>query len=176
MNNRATPELLERLLDGHGAALRLFASQWTESPDDCVQEALLQLVRQPTLPERIVPWLYRVVRNQAISLRRASLRRARHETAAAIERPSWFSVGGEALVDPECLTKALQSLAENHREVIVAKIWGRLTFEQIAEVLGISRSSAHRLYEAGLHELRERLKRLCRNKDEITKSTPSSAN
>ena len=39
MKRRVTSELLERLIEQHGAALELFASQWTESPEDCVQDA-----------------------------------------------------------------------------------------------------------------------------------------
>lgn len=85
MGSRVTPELLERLLDEHGAALELFASQWTNAPEDCVQEALLQLVRQPRLPDRVVAWLYRVVRNRGISHRRSLASRSRHETAAGLQ-------------------------------------------------------------------------------------------
>jgi len=36
-------ELLGRLLDEHGPALALYASQWTDAADDCVQEALIEL-------------------------------------------------------------------------------------------------------------------------------------
>ena len=43
MNGPIDAELLGRLLDEHGAALALYASQWTESADDCVQEALVEL-------------------------------------------------------------------------------------------------------------------------------------
>jgi RNA polymerase sigma-70 factor (ECF subfamily) len=170
MSNQVTPELLQRLLDEHGAALELFASQWTEAPDDCVQEAFLQLVRQPTPPERVVPWLFRVVRNRAISLRRASQRRQRHESAVATERPSWFQSEENGVVDDEMLTAGLRALSDEHREVIVARIWGGLSFEQIAEVIGASRSSAHRRYEAGLGELRERLGLTWLNKDKTANS------
>jgi RNA polymerase sigma factor (sigma-70 family) len=175
MDNGLTPELLERLLDQHGAALQLFAAQWTTTPEDCVQESFLQLMRQRKLPDRIVPWLFRVVRNQAISQRRTSVRRARHEAAAAVERPSWFSTGAEAFVDDERLSAALGSLTEDHREVIVAKIWGGLSFEQIAEVVGISRSSVHRRYELGLTILRERLEGKWINKTKAMGSTNSNA-
>jgi RNA polymerase sigma-70 factor (ECF subfamily) len=45
----------------------------------------------------------------------------------------------------------------DEREVIVAHLWGGLTFEQIAAVAGCSSSTAHRRYAAGLSALRERL-------------------
>ena len=156
MANPVSPELLERLLEEHGAALELFASQWTHAPDDCVQEAFLQLVRQPAVPERVVPWLYRVVRNRAISLLRKSQRQRRHETAAS-RRETWFVPTAESTIDPVAVTAALAALPDEQREVIVARIWGGLNFEQIAEVVGASTSSAHRRYEAGLAALRIKL-------------------
>ena len=42
----ADQELLSRLLDEHGAALVLYAQQWSRSPEDVVQEAFIQLMRQ----------------------------------------------------------------------------------------------------------------------------------
>lgn len=174
MTQPVTPELLSRLLDEHGAALELFASQWTEMPEDCVQEAFLQLVRQSKTPDLVVPWLFRVVRNRAISLRRSSQRRQRHESAAAIERSSWFQPKTRSLIDDAKLTKTLRSLSDEYREVIVAKIWGGLSFEQIAEVVGTSRSSAHRRYNAGLRILRERLGLTCQN-ETTTSSLNSNA-
>lgn len=157
MSDAVTPDLLERLLNEHAAALELFASQWTVAAEDCVQEAFIQLVKQKRMPQRVVPWLFRVVRNGAISQQRAAARRRRHESAAADERPSWFKAAEQNLVDDETLTDALRTLSDDHREVIVAKLWGGLTYEQIAEVIGVSKSSVHRRYEAGLRVLRERL-------------------
>lgn len=155
MANQVTPELLERLLEEHGGALELFAAQWTNAPDDCVQEAFLELVRQPAVPEKIVPWLYRVVRNRAISFLRRGLRQRKHEAAAS--RPEcWFAATGESVLDAQTTTAALRELPDEQREVIIARIWGGLNFEQIGEVVGASTSSAHRRYEAGLLALRTR--------------------
>jgi len=176
MTQPVTPELLSSLLDEHGSALELFASQWTGMPEDCVQEAFLQLVRQSKPPDQVVPWLFRVVRNRAISLRRSSQRRQRHESAAAIERASWFQPVPRSPIDDAKLTEALRSLSDEHREVIVAKIWGGLSYEQIGEVVGTSRSSAHRRYEAGLRILRERLELTCQNEAFQNKTTTSSRN
>jgi DNA-directed RNA polymerase specialized sigma24 family protein len=44
------------------------------------------------------------------------------------------------------------------REVVVARIWGGLTFEELAHLVGCSLPTAHRRYQAGLVALRERLK------------------
>jgi len=151
------PEILARLLDAHGAVLVLYARQWCDAPEDVVQEAWVSLVRQPAIPENVVGWLYRVVRNGAISARRAESRRRRREAAVSRRDPPWFVSSAEAAIDAEAATEALRGLPVEQREIIVARLWGGLPLEQIAAVAGCSTSTAHRRYQAGLSALRERL-------------------
>jgi RNA polymerase sigma-70 factor (ECF subfamily) len=158
------PEHLGQLLDDHAAALVLYARQWCAMPEDIVQEAFLQLVRQKPVPDCPLPWLYRVVRNQAISAARQARRRQRHEAAAAARAPAWFAPTEGAGLDAAAAATALASLPEGQREVVVAHLWGGLTFEQIAELIGTSSSTAHRYYAAGLACLRERLRVSCPEK------------
>lgn len=157
MNEAAQVELLSSLLDEHGGALELFAAQWTDSPEDCVQEAFVELARQREWPRQPAAWLYRVVRNRAIGRARALERRRRHERLAASLAPAWSVPADEPAVTVDELAAALQSLDESLREVVVARVWGCLSFEQIAEAVGASVSSAHRRYTAGLVELRRTL-------------------
>src|SRR4029077_3170388 len=84
------PEPLGRLMDAHGAALVLYARQWCASPEDVVQEAFVKLAVQRSPPAEVVGWLYRVVRNGALSAARAEQRRRRHETRAVAGAPAWF--------------------------------------------------------------------------------------
>jgi RNA polymerase sigma-70 factor (ECF subfamily) len=156
MSGPVTPEQLAQIIDRHAAALTLFAAQWTASADDCVQEALLKLVRERRCPENVLAWLYRVVRNQAISSLRAEQRRQKHESAAAFTE-TWFEVGAENGVDAKAVTEILRSLPKELREIVVARIWGGLSFEQIAEVVSASRSTVHRRYQEALETLRSRL-------------------
>jgi RNA polymerase sigma factor (sigma-70 family) len=151
------PELLGRLVDRHAAALVLYARQWCAAPEDVVQEAFLKLVAQRPPPDNPVPWLYRVVRNAALGAARAERRRRFHEEAAAQQVPAWFVNPEPEGLDVRAVTAGLQALPPEQREVIVAHLWGGLTFEQIAEVAGCSSSTAHRWYAAGLAVLRERL-------------------
>jgi RNA polymerase sigma-70 factor (ECF subfamily) len=152
-----SPEMLGRLMDDHADALVLYARQWCTSPEDVVQEAFLRLSSLPSPPSSIVPWLYRVVRNGAISQGRKARRRRHHEMAAAERSAPWFAHSQGAEVDIEVLTQALQSLADEQREAIIAHLWGGLTFEQIASVMDSSSSSVHRWYLGGLSSLREKL-------------------
>ena len=156
-----TPELLGRLLDEQGGALALYAAQWTDAADDCVQEALIELAAQRELPANPVAWLYRVVRNRAISHYRSSRRREAREELAGRLRPREGDAPAEPAVDALELAAALESLDEPLREAVVARTWGGLGFEQIAELAGCSVSTAHRRYEAGLAALRERLQLSC---------------
>lgn len=152
---------LRTLLEKHSAALVLYARQWCATPEDVVQEALIKLVRQRTAPEKLLPWLYRVVRNGAISACRSELRRRHHESQAATKSSSWFINKSEDHLDAETATEALQGLPLEQREVLVARLWSGLTFAEIGELTGTSSSTTHRIYEAALKELRERLNLPC---------------
>ena len=109
VDERVTPELLGSLLDEHGGALALYAAQWTENADDCVQEALIELAGQSHVPASPVAWLYRVVRNRAISQYRSSRRRERREQLALRLRPrEGVPPGQTAESDSEQLAAAVQ--------------------------------------------------------------------
>ena len=164
-------DLLASLLDRHADALVLFARQFCDTPEDVVQDAFLKLASLSRPPEHPGAWLFRVVRNRAVDASLAAGRRRRYETKAAARSTAWFEPYADPDVegvDPREAERALSELRPEEREVIVAHLWGGLTFEQIAEALGTSSSSAHRLYHRGLAVLRESLEVTCRN----TPTTP----
>ena len=151
------PDVLGKLVDDHAAALVLYARQWCAAPEDVVQEAFVKLSLQRPSPDNPLAWLYRVVRNAAVSAARAEHRRRRHEALAARRADAWFDFSPGAALDGRAASAALQGLPPEQREAIVAHLWGGLTFTEIAEVAGCSSSTAHRWYVAGLGALRERL-------------------
>ncbi len=114
------------------------------------------------------PWLYRVVRNAALMTNRADRRRRHHETVAAVRTPVWFVDADLAGLDAAATTAALRALPPTLSEVIVARIWGGLTFEQIGEAVGCSAATAYRGYVAGLSALREKLGVPCPNRPTTT--------
>ncbi|WP_010587077.1 RNA polymerase sigma factor [Schlesneria paludicola] len=151
-------EQLGKLVDHHGAALELFARQWTDfSAADVVQAAFVKLATKSLPQDQIVPWLYRVVRNGAISAARSESRRRRHEATGAQIRRGWFATSPDDRLDAIEAGKELSQLPQVEREVLVARLWGGLSFQEIADLLEISSSSAHRHYVAGLGTLREKL-------------------
>ena len=159
------PEFLGRLLDRHAARLELYARQLCNCPEDAVQDAFVELARQPAVPAEIVPWLYRVVRNKAISASRADHRHKLHESQAAGRRSAWFeSTPGDA-IDAAAAVVMLEDLPQLEREVVVARIWGGLNFQQIGELIGATDSTAHRRYESALDAIRRKLRMPCRKKE-----------
>ena len=158
-----SPLDLARLIDAHAAPLVLYARQWCDAPEDIVQEAFVKLVRQSRPPEDAAAWLYRVVRNGALDAAKMARRRHQHETAAA-QPVRWFVEPEVDGLDAETAVAALERLAPEQREVIVARHWGGLSFEQIAAVAGCSASTAFRRYTAGVETLRRQLGVSCPNR------------
>ena len=151
-------ETLTQLVDQHGGPLTLYARQWCSTAEDVVQEALVRLMREPSPPGNVVGWLYRVVRNGAISASRSAGRRSRREAAVARWREPWFDASPGDGLDAATATAALEELPLDQREVIVARLWGGLSLEQLAELTGCSISTVHRRYESGLAALRTKLR------------------
>jgi RNA polymerase sigma-70 factor (ECF subfamily) len=147
---------LGELLDAYGGALALFAAQWTTSADDCVQEALIRLAAQNPWPEHDVAWLYRVVRNLALNAAQAGQRRRKHEEFACRLRLEASGPRDSAL-EAEMVAEALDRLPAELRELIVAKVWGQLTLEQLAITFATSKSTIHRRLEQALADLRVEL-------------------
>src|SRR5262249_52321741 len=125
---RPGPDRLGALFDEHARALALYARQWCDAPEDVVQDAFVALAGQRTMPERVVAWLYRVVRNGAIAASRGARRRQRREqraaagTAEAGPEP-WFAAADDR-IDAADASRLLAGLDAGAREVIVARLWG----------------------------------------------------
>jgi RNA polymerase sigma-70 factor (ECF subfamily) len=149
------PTVLGRLYRQHAPALRLYARQWGGSAEDLVQTAFVRLAQQAPPPEKVLPWLYRVVRNEALADHRSAGRRRQREQRASTPE-AWFSAAEDRL-DIDEATRLLADLPLELREVIVARLWGGLTFEDIGRLAGCSLPTAHRRYQTGLAQLRERL-------------------
>ena len=156
-----SPRQLGELIERHGSPLVLYARQWCSVPEDVVQDAFVRLIGVRHPPDDPIAWLYRVVRNRALDAAKTDRRRQKREFAA---RPSsWFVEPEIDGLDAEKAVASLEHLPSEWRETIVARLWGGLTFEQIAEISGCSPSSAFRRFEAGIAALRESLGVPCPN-------------
>jgi RNA polymerase sigma factor (sigma-70 family) len=144
---------LQKLIDSHGGALALYARQWCRNPEDAVQEAFIEFVRQAAVPESPAAWLYTTVRRRAMNLGRAEQRREKHHRRAGEIGIPWFLPNHDELDRPLEIQQLLTRLSDRDREIIVLRIWGGLTFEQIAELVGPSSSTVHRRYQQTLATL-----------------------
>ena len=146
-------QTLQELIDAHAAALTLYARQWCRAPEDAVQEALIELLRQDPIPDNVVPWLYTVVRRRAMNIARSDGRRTKHQQQAGQQREPWFLPAENDLDSPLDYESFLARLPRLEREIVVARIWGERTFAEIADLVEHPRSTVHRRYQAALAAL-----------------------
>ncbi len=148
---------LQDLVESHGAALVLYARQWCSSPDDALQEALIDLAQLTVGPRDPVGWLFKTVRCKALNQARSQRRREMHQRQAAEDRDTWFERDPADAVQSSELETMLEELEPLEREIVVARIWGGMSFEQIAELVDVSMSTVHRHYQKTLKQLEHKL-------------------
>ncbi len=144
----------------HAPALLLFARQQAgceADAQDLVQEAVVESWRRQSgggpPPLGLV---YAKIRHRAIDLARRDDRRTGRELAAHLDSPQcWFDCGLEERERHQLIHKAMSHLQPIYRDVITLKVWGGLTFVEIAEALEIPANTAASRYRYGLMELRK---------------------
>ena len=166
MTQPTTAKELAQLLDRHANSLRLFAAQWSNSPDDCVQEAFVQLAAQKQRPDKPLAWLYQVVRRRALNDLRQSKRRVDREqsiahTEVSVNDPAFRMMLNE---QQQRIQRSLDKLPSESRELIVLRIWSELKWSEIGKLTGCSTSAAQRRYVAALKLLKESLESKCMTK------------
>ena len=162
------PLEFERLYDEHAQAVFAFLLNFTRQEADTrdlLQEVFVKLARRPDLLEGVRDeraFLLRLAHNLAIDLiRRRGTRENYHGQMAGEPTPVFAPAA-----DPddqtfrEALAAALGDLPAEQRAVVHLKLWEGLTFEQIAELLGIPANTAASRYRYGIDKLRERLRPL----------------
>ena len=150
----------ESWLGQHAPKLLLFARQQTRSEadaQDVVQEAVLESWhRQTDGAPPAAGLVFATIRRRAIDLGRSADRRAGREMVAASGIPeAWFDGGVEEREKSRLIQEAMSKLPENFREVVTLKVWGELSFAEIAVVLEIPANTAASRYRYGLAELRK---------------------
>lgn len=162
-DNRAEQEQWRSWLNEHGRRLLLCARQWTSSlaeAEDVLQDAFVRYWKnQRHLPGNPNALIITSIRRAAIDHGRSRSRRINRETQAyELEDKVSFFEPGEGEINQD-LEKAVKALPGEQREVVVMKIWGMLTFDEIAHQLGISQNTAASRYRYALAALRKTVKR-----------------
>jgi RNA polymerase sigma-70 factor (ECF subfamily) len=145
--------------------LLLYASQLCPSradAEDVVQMAFVRWWKRfPEGNEEHIPLLYAAVRTIALDQRRSDTRRSRREAISEVTLPMGdapvFDVTPEQKETARIVQEALQTLPEVQREVVTLKLWGGLTFAEIAATMGESINTVSGRYRYALHALQKRL-------------------
>ena len=153
------PQILSRLFAAHAGALVLYASQWLDraAAEDVVHDVFLRLMDQDHEPANAKAWLFRSVRNAAISSIRASSRRRSHESVAASDRSDWFTPRDDDAIDAAHAEQVLRSLPTEQREVVTLRIWAQMSFKEISAVTGAPLSTVFERYQSALGAMKKKL-------------------
>jgi RNA polymerase sigma-70 factor (ECF subfamily) len=127
---------------------------------DVVQEAFLRLCRQPkhTIEDRVVEWLYTVVRHCAIDhLRKEQAMHHQAEPLTAETAMTSPLVELETKESQQGLLQVLAGLPRNQQECIRLKFQQQLSYQQISHITGLSVTNVGYLIHMGIKSLRAQL-------------------
>ena len=167
MKMPARPDIA-RLYDEHAQPLFAFLLNLTRAEadtHDLLQDIFVKIARDENLLANVREeraFLIRLAHNAAIDLMRRRGTRERTKENFAAEIISSFAPTSDP--DEEIfryeLSAALGELPEEQRAVVHLKLWGGLTFEEIASALEIPPNTAASRYRYALDKLRARLRPL----------------
>lgn len=158
----------ERLWDAHAPRLLLYARQWLgdrSSAEDAVQGGFVKCwrsCRERGESEPDVPLLFAAVRSEALDSMKSSARRRTREGLAAVDDAWWEE---DPLVGRErqaAVRRALEGLSPEQREVVVLRVWGGLSFAEIARTLDANENTVTARCRRGLETLEKLLPEECR--------------
>ena len=162
-----------------GAKLLLYARQFLESApftspheaEDVVQTAFVRFWKMfPKAHSEHYGLLFAAVKSVALDTLRSARRRAlrqdcysaqivdfRDPAAVEASRNSWFQVSSDQQLKADRIQEALQQIPVEQREIIVLKVWGEMTFSEIADSLDESANTVASRYRLGVQALKKRL-------------------
>jgi len=158
-----------------GEELRLFCRRMVHSEPtaaDVVQDVLAAACKTPIAEiTHLRGWLYRVARNRCLDL----LRRMKPQERLSAFRSSRGGCGGGGgqclVIDPattpaaravnaeraDRVMEALESIDDDLRSLVIMRYWHGFTRQQLAEILGLSRSGLDYRLVRAIGLLRDRL-------------------
>ncbi len=154
----AAPETWRTWIAGRASTFLLYARQQTQNEEDArdvLQDSLFDAWRRTAgnVPDNAL--VFATIRRRAIDAARAAGSRAKRETAWAGGTEKFFEVDPAGADTDRALAAAVESLPEPLREVLTLRIWGDLSFPEIARLTGAPLATATSRYRYALERLRE---------------------
>ncbi|MFC5411746.1 RNA polymerase sigma factor [Larkinella bovis] len=167
---KGSPEAFEQLYRRFYAVLFRYGRTFTHDDDlveDCIQDLFLNLHRYrhnlKPVTEGVAFYLLGSLRNTLF--RQLSLLQRMRESYPATEAEASLELSvEEALITRQLseqqvqqLDRALKQLPQRQREAITLKFYSGLSFEQIAQIMGVNHQSAKNFIQKGLQALRRQI-------------------
>jgi RNA polymerase sigma-70 factor, ECF subfamily len=148
-------------MEQHGSSLVLLAHQYVScraDAEDVVHEAFVSFWRSRHQAQDRTAYLFTCVKHAAENWLRSRKRRTHRESAnARPEVETWFTGDLEKNERQKELLNVMARLPSDQREVLVMKMWGGLSFPQIALALELSPNTVASRYRYALDKLRAQL-------------------
>ena len=145
---------VRRLYEDHGRALLAYACALLRDPsaaEDVLHQVFLNVLRgRAAINVSPAGYLFRAVRNTALNHVRGMSREVELK-----DHGVWLESPDGSTETSMALQSALKQLPEEQREIVVLKIWGALTFDEAAQVIGISPNTAASRYRYGMEKLKQ---------------------
>ncbi len=134
--------------------------------EDILQDALVKLwhyqeERDYRAPD--LPLAFSVLRYISLDRGRSKGRREKRDQKIIqfqVGHDLWLDTPAEDQEEAEILRQTVGKLPEKLREVLTLKIWGGLTFAEIAKILSLSNNTAASRYRYALEQLQKKLSHL----------------
>ena len=143
-------QIIRSFYEAHRQALYTYAFSLAgnrEAAEDVIHDAITAVLNLKRLPKELKPYVFRCIRNAAMDIHRKSSRETMHETIFQTKQTPDPSLG---LIAEEMLNQ----LSPDERETIVLKLYSGMTFQEIADVRGVSVNTAASWYRRGLEKMR----------------------
>ena len=156
------PPMSPRSLQEHGRFLRRVALALVGDPtlaEDVAQSTWVRaLEKPPRNSSNLRAWLAKIARRLALQTMRAERRRRAHE-GEALPLPDERSAGGQAsrVELLKAVTEAVVGLPEPYRTTVLLRYYDGLSTEEIAERLGVARTTVRSRLTRAAEKLRTRL-------------------
>jgi RNA polymerase sigma-70 factor (ECF subfamily) len=153
------PESVESLYEAHASGLlaflaaRLRNTAWAE---DLLHDTFLAYMRQAGR-EIAAPkaYLYQTAHRLSLNALRDRGRNGRAHQALVADRQEWKALDSADHLLAVEVRQTLTALPDEEREVLVLRVYGSLTFQEISELVGATLSTVFRRYQRAIATVKQ---------------------